>query len=756
MKTPPRIAASLGATLALVLALTTAGGGASAGAPRGEDSAFFVLAAVAHDGGGPIKDAPTSDNRGKPKREHPLRLAAGGAPGKPGGGGAGDGALQTSATTALGTVAGLNFDGVGVGITPTYADCCAPPDTNLAVGTTQVVQWVNLDFAAFDKATGALLAGFPKPGNSIWAGFANAAKCDVNNDGDPIVQFDKQAGRWFMTQFSVTGGPPFFQCIAVSTSADFVTTTWNRYAFNFGSNFPDYPKVGVWPDAYYISMNLFFNGVTFNGAAACAFDRAMMLAGAAATGQCFNVGRSFPSLLPSDLDGATGAPGSTPLPPAGSPNFFLDFGANSLNLFKFHVDFANSANTTLTGPTTLVVPSFSQACNGGTCIPQAGTATTLDSLGDRLMYRLAYRNFGANESLVVTHSVTGGGTSATRWYELRSPGSGTFSLYQASSYAPDATYRWMGSVAMDKFGNLAIGYSASSTTIFPAIRYTGRTAGDPLNTLRQEVELFAGAGSQTGTLSRWGDYSSMSLDPADDCTFWYTTEYLKSSGSFNWSTRIGSFRFSGCGAPPTPDFSLSATPSSQTVVQGNSTTYTVTTTATNGFSGGITLNVSGLPSGASGSFSPNPVAAGGSSTLTVSTATTTPTGSYPLTITGTSGTLTHSTSVTLVVSGPPDFSLSASPASQSVVQGASTSYSVTITPSGGFNGSVTLSVSGLPSGATGTFSPNPATTSSTLSVATSATTPTGSYPLTITGVSGTLTHTTSVTLVVTRPRRHSS
>ena len=466
--------------------------------------------------------------------------------GKPGGGGAaGDGALQASATTALGTVAGLNFDGVGVGITPTYADCCAPPDTNLAAGTTQVVQWVNLDFAVFDKVTGALVAG-PTPGNSIWAGFANAANCGVNNDGDPIVQFDKQAGRWFMTQFSVTGGPPFFQCIAVSNSADFVNTTWNRYAFDFGSNFPDYPKVGVWPDAYYMSMNLFFNGVTFNGAAACAFDRSKMLTGAAATGQCFNVGRSFPSLLPSDLDGATGALGSTALPPAGSPNFFLDFGANSLNLFKFHVDFANSANTSLTGPTTLAVPSFSRACNGGTCIPQAATANTLDSLGDRLMYRLAYRNFGGTESLVVTHSVTGSGTAAPRWYELRSPGTGTFSPYQASSYAPDATYRWMGSVAMDKFGNLAIGYSASSTTIFPAIRYTGRTAGDPLNTLRQEVQLFAGAGSQTGGLSRWGDYSSMSLDPADDCTFWYTTEYLKSSGSFNWSTRIGSFRFPGC------------------------------------------------------------------------------------------------------------------------------------------------------------------------------------------------------------------
>ena len=532
----------LTAVSAVVLALMLVSLSPAEASPRPNED-FFVLAPVGQDVGPSIARSPRADHRGEALREKPL-LKPGGGPTRPGkGGGTADGALQTTATTALGTTNVLSFDGVGVGITATYTDCCAPPDTNASVGATQVVQWVNLDFAVFDKSTGALVAG-PTAGNSIWAGFT-AGNCDKNNDGDPLVKYDAQAGRWFMSQFSVTGGPPFFQCIAVSTSADFVTTTWNRYAFSFGSNFPDYPKVGVWPDAYYMSFNLFLNGVTFNGAAACAFDRGAMLAGAAATGQCFNVGKSFPSLMPSDLDGATGAVGSSAPPPTGSPAFFANFGTNSLNLWKFHVDFANSANTTLTS-SALAVPAFSTACGGGTCVPQAGTNNQLDSLADRLMYRLAYRNFTDHESLVVTHSVKGSGSSAPRWYELRSLGNGSFSVYQASSYAPDATYRWMGSAALDKLGNLAVGYSASSSTTNPGIRYSGRAAGDPLNQLRQETIIFAGTGSQTGTLHRWGDYSSMALDPSDDCTFWYTTEYLKASGTFNWSTRIASFKFPGC------------------------------------------------------------------------------------------------------------------------------------------------------------------------------------------------------------------
>ena len=528
---------AVAATLVLSTVIST--GPANASPPQ--DEGLVVLTPVAQGVGPSIAQSAGSDHRGEVKREGPLaKGAGGGGHGKPGG--SADGALQTSATTALGTTPGLHFDGVGVGFGG-YTDCCAPPDTNASVGTTQVVQWVNLDFAVFDKTTGLVLQG-ATPGNSFWNGFT-AGNCNRNNDGDPIIKFDAQAGRWFATQFSVSGGPPYYQCIAVSSGSDFITSTWAQYAFSFGSYFPDYPKVGVWPDAYYMSFNRFFNGSSFSGAAACAFDRAAMLAAAPANGVCFNNGSSVASLLPSDLDGATGALGSTAAPPAGAPNVYANFGTNALNLWKFHVDFATPGNSTFTG-TSLAVPAFSTACGGGTCIAQAGTSNQLDSLADRLMYRLAYRNFGDHESLVVTHSVKGSGTSAPRWYELRSPGTETFSLYQASSYAPDGTYRWMGSAAMDRLGDLAVGYSASSTSISPAIRYSGRAAGDPLNTLRQEATIVAGAGSQTGSLHRWGDYSSMAIDPTDDCTFWYTTEYLKSSGTFNWSTHLASFKFPGC------------------------------------------------------------------------------------------------------------------------------------------------------------------------------------------------------------------
>jgi hypothetical protein len=487
-----------------------------------------------------------------------------------------DGALQTSATTPLGTTAGVSFDGLGV---PNSSICCAPPDTNGAAGATQYVQWVNSTFTAFDKTTGAIVSG-PWAGNALWAGFGGG--CQDNNDGDPIAQYDKRADRWVMTQFSVTAPFPYEQCVAVSNTSDFVTTTWNRYSFPF-TKFPDYPKLAVWPDAYYMSFNM-FAGNTFAGTDACAFDRSAMLTGAAATALCFQQSNSVDSLLPSDLDGGTAASGSTLLPPAGSPNFFMNFGSNSLNLWKFHVDFGTPANSTFTGPASISVASFSAACGGGgTCIPQFGTTTLLDSLADRLMYRLAYRNFGTHESLVVTHSVTGSGTAAPRWYEVRDP-NGTPIIYQQSSYAPNTSYRWMSSIAMDKSGNMAIGYSVSSTSMRPAIRYTGRLSTDSLSTMRAEATIIAGTGSQTGTCSpsssgpcRWGDYSAMSVDPVDDCTFWYTNEYLKTSGSFNWSTRIASFKFPGCTAGPTPTITPTAT---RTATNTSTPTRTATATRT--------------------------------------------------------------------------------------------------------------------------------------------------------------------------------
>ena len=387
-------------------------------------------------------------------------------------------AVQTSTGPLIATTSGLNFAGVGNG-DYRFAPNSAPPDTNGAVGATQYVQWVNESFAVFDKTTGAIVTGFPKSGNTLWAGFGGG--CEINNDGDPIVQYDKAANRWILTQFSVTT-TPYLQCVAVSTTSD-ATGTYYRYAFSYGTTqFPDYPKLGVWPDAYYISYNIFNNGSTFGGAKVCAFDRAMMLIGKPATQECFQLSTSFGGLLPSDLDGSIA-------PPAGEPNFFMNFGSNSLNLWKFHVDFATPPNATFSGPTNIPVATFTAACNGdGGCITQPNTSQKLDSLADRLMYRLAYRHFtDGHEALVVNQSVKVSGTKnnqvvGVRWYEIRSPSTAP-AVYQQGTFSPDSTSRWMGSIAMDKLGDIAVGYSASSSSVFPSIRYTGRVPGDALGYL---------------------------------------------------------------------------------------------------------------------------------------------------------------------------------------------------------------------------------------------------------------------------------
>jgi hypothetical protein len=424
-----------------------------------------------------------------------------------------------------------SFEGLGQGQYG-FSVTGAPPDTNGTVGATQYVQWVNTSFAIFNKTTGALISG-PTAGNTLWSGFGGG--CQTNNDGDPVVLYDKVAQRWVFSQFSVTT-TPFLQCIAVSTTSD-ATGTYNRYSFQY-SNFDDYPKMGVWSDGYYETFNM-FNGNTFVGADACAYDRTKMMAGQTATQICFQQGSGVGGLLPSDIDGLTA-------PPAGSPNYMVYFGTNNLNLYKFHADFTTPSNSTFTGPTVISVAAFSPLCSGGTCVPQPGTTQQLDSLADRLMYRLAYRNFGTHESLVVNHSVTVSGGGGVRWYEIQNP-SGTPTVAQQGTFAPDSTYRWMGSIAMDQANDIALGYSKSSSTLNPSIAFAGRIPTDPSGTLESETNVVTGSGSQTTGLSRWGDYSAMQVDPADDCTFWYTQEYIKTNGTFNWNTRIANFKFPGCG-----------------------------------------------------------------------------------------------------------------------------------------------------------------------------------------------------------------
>ncbi len=710
--------------MALALLPAVAFGQSSAAAPKDQVGPVEVSAAVYSDVSAPVRDlvgaAPTASTA-KEKKQKPLRVL----PNRGNALNQADGALQTSTGPAVATTAGLNFAGVGNGDYG-FVPNAAPPDTNAAVGATQVVQWVNESFAVFNKSTGALLYG-PVAGNTLWAGFGGG--CQNNNDGDPIAQYDKAANRWILTQFSVST-TPYLQCVAVSTTSD-ATGTYYRYAFNYGNTqFNDYPKMGVWPDGYYFSYNIFNNGVSFAGSKVCAMDRTKMLVGdPTATQQCFQLSNSYGGLLPSDLDGAT-------TPPAGSPNFFMNFGANSLDLWKFHVDFANSANSTFTGPTNIPVASFSAACGGGgTCIPQSGTSQQLDSLADRLMYRLAYRNFGDHEALVVNHSVTAGSSVGVRWYEIRSPNA-TPTVFQQGTYAPDSNYRWMGSIAMDKVGNIALGYSVSSSSIHPAIRYTGRAPGDPLGTLQAENTILNGNGSQLSNLNRWGDYSAMTIDPTDDCTFFYTNEYLKSNGTFNWSTQIASFKFPSCNSAPPVLTTITVSPASASVTTGGTQQFTATG-----------LDQFGQP------LSPQPTfswtASGGGTISSSGLFTAGSSAGGPFTVTASSGSVNGTASVT-VTSAPPDFTISVSPTSQSVRRGNTATYTVTITRLNGFTGSVTLTLSGQPSGSTITFTPNPATTTSTLTVKTLPSTSRRTYILTIQGVNGSLSHTTTASLTVTK------
>ncbi|HPS62543.1 MAG TPA: T9SS type A sorting domain-containing protein [Bacteroidales bacterium] len=427
-----------------------------------------------------------------------------------------------------------NFDGM------TNIGGYVPPDTHGDVGFNHYFQVVNCSYAIFNKSGDKIFG--PYGNSTVWSGIPNNS-----NDGDAIVLFDEQANRWLFSQFSLPNGSstaPFFQMIAVSQSPD-PTGSWYRYVYEF-SAMPDYPKFGVWPDAYYMSTNNFGTGSAgWVGNGAYSYDRAAMLAGdPTATRISFTVspgGDGFTSLLPADCDGA--------FPPAGTPNYFTYIrtgGTQRLGVYEFHSDFTTPANSTFGNITYLNVTPFN-GLGWGDGIPQLGSPQLLETLGDRLMTRLQYRKFNGYASMVLNHSVSASaGVAGIRWYELRNSGAG-WSIYQQSTYAPDAHSRWMGSIAMDTAGTISLGYSVSSSSIYPGIRYTGRMKNDPLNQMTiNEKTIVDGGGSQTGNWSgrsRWGDYSAMSIDPAAPTTFWYTTEYYGSTSTSGWKTRIASFTY---------------------------------------------------------------------------------------------------------------------------------------------------------------------------------------------------------------------
>jgi hypothetical protein len=484
-----------------------------------------------HDVSAPLRDmarmASKTPHVGVPMPEpgHSYRLPSG-PPGP-------DGALQETYLPTIHTVKVLSFDAVRED-----EQNAQVPDTNGAVGDTQFVEITNFDYAVYDKSSGKIVLN-PTDTDTIFQGFGG--RCENTSPGDPVVVFDKIANRWLVSYFNYVSA--YALCIAVSTSDD-ATGSYNRYEYDY-SSLPDYPKYSVWPDAYYGSTNI--NG---GSGEPCAYDRNAMLSGSKAAAICFTP-NGVSSLLPSDLDG--GAP-----PPNGAPNHYLQLGnsTNELQEFDFHVDFANPKNSTFTGPNTISVPTFSEACGGfSNCIPQPSGGEQLEGLGDRLMFRLAYRNFGDHESLVTAHNVSPGGhskaKSAMRWYELRAtPAGGSFSLYQAGTFQNKSNSLWMGSAAMDQDGNIALGMSASGDLKDPSVWYTGRLSTDKLNKLEGPTIAAKGNATETGDSQRWGDYSSMSIDPSDDCTFWYSQMYYnkkdggKSSG--DWDTRIAAFKFDSC------------------------------------------------------------------------------------------------------------------------------------------------------------------------------------------------------------------
>jgi hypothetical protein len=465
-----------------------------------------------------------------------------------------------------------------------------PPDTEGDVGPNHYFEWINLVFKIYDKSGNTLLG--PLPGNAFWSGFGGP--CQNDNDGDPIVLYDHFADRWFVQQFSTTA--PYRLCIALSQTND-PTGSYYRWEYVFNNNkFPDYPKVGVWPNAYYVGFNQFLNLNNWSGAGALGLCKADMLAGNPNAPMVYfdlyGVNPNFGNMFPANADGTV----------AGTPDgIFLEWDeagwlgdpTDTVRIWYFHLDCATPTNSTfgIAGqPNELVaVPDVdSNMCNySRNCIPQQGTTQRVDALSDRLMYPIQYREFGTYKVLLTAQTVdaTGGDVAGVHWRELRNSGSG-WSVFQAGTYAPaDGNHRWMPSAAMDASGNICVAYSVSSSSIYPSAAYACRDAGDPAGTLGNEVIYKAGTGYQSGG-NRWGDYSALQLD-TDDCTFWTVQEYGRASGSFFWSTYVASFKMPSCTSGPsgtvhgTVTNAVTTNPIANAQVQAVGTTYGPYTTFTN-------------------------------------------------------------------------------------------------------------------------------------------------------------------------------
>lgn len=568
-------------------------------------------------------------------------------------------AIQRAPTGVPAPLVDLSFEAVSAA---TSGCGCLPPDTNGDVSDQHYIQWVNTKWAVYDKTDGSTVQG-PTAGNSFWVGFGG--KCETTNSGDPIALWDPRAQRWVMSQFVTSA--PFAQCVAVSTTSD-PLGTYYRYEFDWPSNhFGDYPKLAIWTDesgsqdAYLLTTHEFNSqGTTFFGAALTALERDKMLTGDPTAAMVRFPNIDAYGVEPVNLIGTLDAP-------ANSCGEFTHFDANTSDYLFWDIcmDWTTPANTTLSSDPTRVagapfVPYYDE-------VPQQGTANGLDPFGTHIMYRANARAFPADAptrvSLVVNHVVQGDvyqGSIDWVHFNLDDHGA-TFgtptpldkTIVDQGIYAPDSENRWMGGIAMDANGDIGVGFSKSSPTTHPQIEITGRTLSDPAGTMRIEQNCTDGIanGSQTSSSNRWGDYSSMSVDPVDQCTFYYTNEYYPTTTSSQWHTRVCSFKFDNCGQP---DFALVADTPNRIQLCGATTstdpTYTIRAGVLNGFSGPVNLVANNVPAGTTADFSSNPLNAPGSTVLTLTGGATLPSGEYDMSVDGTSGAETRSLNVSLGVS----------------------------------------------------------------------------------------------------------
>jgi hypothetical protein len=545
---------------------------------------------------------------------------------------------------------------------------CLPPDTNGDVDEQYYIQWVNGSWAVYDKVSGALVSG-PTPGNSFWAGFGG--KCETTNSGDPLVVYDQVAGRWVMSQFVTS--TPFAQCVAVSTSSD-PLGTYYQYEFQWPNRFGDYGKLGVWTDesgtqdAYLLTTHEFNgSGTSFFGAALIAMERDKMLVGDPAA-MIRYPGYDAYGVQPLNLIGTVKAPANA------CPSYVhFDETASDYVFWDLCLDWTDPLSSVITpGGSPIRVPAGEPFSPFFDSVRQPGTGSVLDSFGSNVMYRATARAFPADApmrmALVINHVVQaataedGSAIGGVRWIEFglgdsepppSVPTGLSKRIIDEGVMAPDDDTRWMGGIAIDASGNIGLGYSVSSTETNPQIRVTGRTAGDPPGTMRDEQTCTDGFanGSQTSASGRWGDYSSMNVDPSDQCTFWFTTEYYPTTSSANWHTRVCSFKFPDCG---NPDFALVATSDTRIEMCGATAAgdpeYDLRAGVLNGFSGPVNLSLVNAPAGTSGAFSPNPVNAPGTSALTLTNGAALVTGEYEFRVDGTDGTITRSLDLELGIS----------------------------------------------------------------------------------------------------------